>query len=99
MNSLREYIKEEIDNIFLLNEVAVSEEIKNASNLILDKIIEIENETLLSNWKKSSKIDGFVLVDRIYINSKDLFFKDLWIDLRLIKIKKNRTYLRRTIEG
>ena len=88
MNSLREYIKEEIDNIFLLNEVAVSEEIKNASNLILDKIIEIENETLLSNWKKSSKIDGFVLVDRIYINSKDLFFKDLWIDLRLIKIKK-----------
>lgn len=85
---LREYIREQVENVFLLNENIVSENIIKASEFVLNHIVELESEILEQDWKLSTNEKAMVFLDKTYIFSKFLFFKDLWVTLRLIKLNK-----------
>ena len=87
MENIKRILNEEIEKVFLLSERIVSEDIKSAASFVLNEIVDFESEILEQNWKPSTNGKAKVFMDDFYINSKDLFFKNFLLTLRLVKLK------------
>ena len=86
--NIRKIIREAIDKI-LIKERITSKELEESGNFLYNELIEFESEIVSSNWKKLNKVDGFEYSDFIVYNSNDLFFTDVQIEFRFIKLSNN----------
>lgn len=90
-NKIRQLIREEINKTFLLQERFSSKQIDDAVDAIKNELIEFEDAVIEDNYRKETpdkKAKILTEILTIYVRNKNIFFKDLVLAIRFVKVKK-----------
>lgn len=89
---LRKFISKEVNKT--ITESIVSDEIKESANFLIYKIIELEKNISPFRWSELSHnefgITGKSIKEQITIDVENLFFENLILQVRFVKLDKNQ---------